>query len=49
MRRQSSGVSSSNGTVWKMPALLTTASTRPNSSIAVRTIASPPSGVSTES
>ena len=30
MRRQSSAVRSSNGIVWKMPALLTTASSRPN-------------------
>ena len=38
---------SSNGSVWKMPALLTTASSRPNASTAWSTIACPPSGVST--
>ena len=45
MRRQSAGDSSSKGTLLKMPALLTTASRRPNRSTAVRTIASPPSGL----
>src|ERR1700761_4871368 len=40
---------SSKATLLKMPALLTTASRRPNRSIAVRTIASPLSGLSTES
>jgi hypothetical protein len=49
MRRQAADESSSKGTLSKMPALLTTASTRPNRSVAVRTIASPPAGLSTES
>jgi hypothetical protein len=40
-------VSSSDGAVWNIPALLTTASSRPNRSSAVSTTAVPPSGVAT--
>src|SRR5262245_6523436 len=49
MRRHSACDSSSKGTLLKTPALLTTASSRPNVSTAVRTIASPPSGLATDS
>src|SRR5262245_54931425 len=48
MRRHSVCDSSSKGTLLKTPALLTTASSRPNVSTAVRTIASPPSGLATD-
>ncbi len=49
MRRQSSADSSSKAMLLKMPALLTTASSRPKRSTASWTIASPPSGLATES
>ncbi len=49
MRVQSSAERSSNGTLPKIPALLTTASRRPNASTAASMIAWPPAGLSTES
>ena len=49
MRLQSSDDSSWNGWVWKIPALLTTASTRPKESVAASTMAVAPWAVATES